>query len=60
MSISEGAEFLGRKRLDNKKKTIGLSVDPALLEELEKDGVNKSRLFSIFARKYLRKKRKNR
>lgn len=48
---------MGRKRLWNKKKTVGLSIDPQLLEELNKDGVNKSRLFSIFAKKYLRKKR---
>lgn len=51
---------LGRKRLEYTKKTIGLSVDKKLLDELEKDGVNKSRLFSIIARKYLRNKRKNR
>ncbi len=48
---------MGRKRLLNKKKTVGLSIDPQLLEELKKDGVNMSRLFSIIARKYLRKKR---
>lgn len=51
---------MGRKRLLNTKKTVGLSVDSKLLEELDKEGVNKSRLFSIFARKYLRKIRKNR
>lgn len=51
---------MGRKRLENTKKTIGLSVDSKLLAELEKEGVNKSRLFSIIARKYLRNKRKNR
>lgn len=50
---------LGRKRLEKTKKTIGLSVDADLLAELEKEGVNKSRLFSIIARKYLRLKRKN-
>lgn len=49
---------LGRKRLEKTKKTIGLSVDVDLLEQLEKAGVNKSRLFSIIAKKYLRKKTK--
>lgn len=49
---------MGRKRLDNVKKTISLSVDPNLLKELENEGVNKSRLFSIIAKKYLRNKRK--
>lgn len=48
---------LGRKRLEKTKKTIGLSVDADLVEELKKDGVNMSRLFSILAKKYLRKKR---
>lgn len=51
---------LGRKRLEKPKKKLMLSVDPDLLKELEKDGVNKSRLFSIIARKYLRVKRKDR
>lgn len=49
---------LGRKRLEKTKKTIGLSVDADLVEELKKDGVNMSRLFSIIAKRYLRKKRK--
>lgn len=49
---------MGRKRLEKTKKTIGLSVDADLLKKLEDDGVNKSRLFSIFAKKYLRKKSK--
>lgn len=49
---------VGRKRLEKPKKKLMLSIDPDILEELEKDGVNKSRLFSIFAKKYLRYKRK--
>lgn len=49
---------LGRKRLEKTKQTIGLSIDADLLEQLNKSGVNKSRLFSIFAKKYLRKKSK--
>lgn len=49
---------LGRKRLEKPKKKLMLSIDPDILQELEKDGVNKSRLFSIIAKKYLRKKRK--
>lgn len=51
---------LGRKRKEKTKKTIGLSVDADLIDELRKDGVNASRLFSIIAKRYLRKKRKNR
>lgn len=51
---------MGRKRLDKTKKRITLSVDADLLDELEKDGVNKSRLFSIVSRKYLKAKRKKR
>lgn len=51
---------MGRNRLDKTKKRITLSVDEQLWLELEKDGVNRSRLFSIIARKYLRKKSRNR
>lgn len=47
---------MGRRRKKVVKKTYGISVEPEIWEQLEKDGVNKSRLFSIFARKYLRKK----
>ena len=57
MNKKERAE-VGRKRLEKPKKKLMLSIDPDILEELEKDGVNKSRLFSIIAKKYLRKKRK--
>lgn len=49
---------MGRKRKDVVKKTYGISVDPELWEQLEKDGVNRSRLFSICAKIYLRKKRR--
>lgn len=49
---------LGRKRLEKTKKTLGLSVDADLIEELKNDGVNISRLFSIIAKRYLRKKKK--
>lgn len=49
---------MGRKRLEQPKKRIKLAVDADLLDQLEKDGVNKSRLFSIAAKKYLKKKRK--
>lgn len=48
--------LVGRKRKDAVKKAIRLSVDADILEALEKDGVNKSRLFSIAAKKYLRSK----
>lgn len=51
---------MGRKRLEKPKARLKLSVDADLLEQLEKDGVNKSRLFSIAAKKYLRRKQKNR
>lgn len=49
---------MGRKRKENVKKTYGISVDPELWEELKKDGVNRSRLFSVSAKLYLRKKKK--
>jgi hypothetical protein len=49
---------MGRKRLDKPKKTITLRVDAEIYEQLTKDGVNKSRLFSIAGRKYLKKKHK--
>lgn len=49
---------MGRKRLKTTKAAVKLSVDRKLLEELRKDGVNMSRLFSLSAKKYLRKKRK--
>lgn len=50
-----GAE-MGRKRLSKVKVRLNLSIDQDLLDELEKDGVNKSRLFSISAKVYLKKK----
>lgn len=50
---------MGRSRKEKTKKRITLSVDADLWEQLEKDGVNRSRLFSILAKKYLRKKSKN-
>lgn len=49
---------LGRKRLKKVKKPLTLSIDQELLQALETDGVNKSRLFSLIAKKYLRKKGK--
>lgn len=49
---------MGRKRKAVVKKTYGISVDPDLWEALEKDGVNKSRLFSISAKLYLRRKKR--
>lgn len=50
---------MGRKRKLLVKKKLNVSIDTELLEELEKDGVNKSRLFSLSAKKYLRKKKRN-
>lgn len=47
---------MGRKRKDKVKERVNLSVDADLLRKLEEDGVNKSRLFSISSRIYLRKK----
>jgi len=49
---------MGRKPVLNPKKTITLRVDAEIYEQLTKDGVNKSRLFSIAGRKYLKKKHK--
>lgn len=47
---------MGRKRKDKVKERLTLSVDADLLKKLEEDGVNKSRLFSISSKLYLRKK----
>ena len=49
---------MGRKPKMETKTKLTISVDEKLLVELEKDGVNKSRLFSLAARKYLKKKNK--
>ena len=49
---------MGRKRLSKVKQRLTLSIDSDLLLKLEEDGVNKSRLFSIAAKKYLGKKAK--
>lgn len=50
---------MGRHRKDEPKVRLKLSLDRDLLEQLEKDGVNKSRLFSVLVRRYfLRKKYK--
>jgi len=49
---------MGRKRKDKLKKRITLSVDEDLWSELEEDGVNRSRLFSIAARIYLKRKKR--
>ena len=50
---------MGRKRKEQLKKRMTLTIDADLLSKLEDDGVNKSRLFSISARIYLRKKSQN-
>ena len=49
---------MGRKRKEVVKKTVTLSVDPEIWKELKATGVNRSRLFEIAGRKYLRKKSK--
>lgn len=49
---------MGRKRLKYKKKPISVSIDERDLEALDEAGINKSRLFQIAARKYLKKKKK--
>ena len=48
---------MGRKRGITKGK-LTLSVDEELIQELEKDGVNKSKLFRIMAKQYLKRKKK--
>lgn len=48
---------MGRKRGITKGK-LTLSVDEKLIEELNEDGVNKSRLFVLSAKKYLKEKKK--
>lgn len=54
--------MMGRKRLAKTKKTVGLSIDQDLLDaldlQLKQDEVTRSRLFSVAAKVYLRKKRK--
>ncbi len=47
---------MGRKRLKYKKKTISVSIDERDLKKLDEVGINKSRLFQISVRKYLKKK----
>lgn len=49
---------MGRKR-GKPKVRVNLSIDEKLLEELENVGVNKSKLFSLSAKMYLRKISKN-
>lgn len=49
---------MGRKRLEFKKKTISVSIDERDLRKLEEVGINKSRLFQISVKKYLKKKAK--
>ena len=49
---------MGRNRVDKPKKTITLRVDSDIYQMLQEDGVNKSRLFSIAGKKYLKKKQK--
>lgn len=47
---------MGRKRLKYTKKSISVSIDERDLEKLDEVGINKSRLFQIAVKKYLRKK----
>lgn len=49
---------MGRKLVEKTKSRVKLSIDPDLLEALKDSGVNQSRLYSIAAKKYLRKKGK--
>jgi len=48
---------MGRKRGKVKAK-LTISVDEELLFELIEDGVNKSKLFTVASKMYLRDKRK--
>lgn len=49
---------MGRKRKNSPKVNITLRVDSDIYKELVEDGVNKSRLFSIAGRKFLKEKKK--
>lgn len=51
-----GMQIMGGKRKEKIKMPIKLSIDADLYEQLMKDGVNKSRLFSVLSKKYLRRK----
>jgi len=51
-----GFSSLGRKRKEVVKKTVTISVDPEIWDKLKATGVNRSRLFDIASRKYLKKK----
>lgn len=48
---------MGRKRKDAVKVSLKLSVDKDLVDELNLDGVNKSSLFTMAAKKYLDQKK---
>jgi len=48
---------VGRKRKDAVKVSLKLSVDKDLVDELNLDGVNKSSLFTMAAKKYLDQKK---
>lgn len=46
---------MGRKRALKPKKDLKIKVDVDLLDKLNADGINKSRLFSVFAEMYYNK-----
>lgn len=50
--------ILGRKRLDQTKSRVKLSIDADLLQRLKDEDVNISQLLRIAAKKYFRLKRK--
>lgn len=54
--MNKGKLKMGRKRLEKTKSTLKLSIDSDLILALNETGVNKSRLFSIAAKIYLKKK----
>jgi len=49
--------IMGRKRTSNKRKVM-ISVDADLVDQLDEHNVNRSKLFTVAAKIFLRKKRK--
>lgn len=52
---------MGRKRIENKKQKLTLTVEPELIQKLRKMGVNKSMLFTDVAKEliYQNEKKEN-
>lgn len=47
---------MGRKRIENKKQKLTLTVDPDIIKKLQKMGVNKSMFFTDKAKELIYEK----